>query len=319
MKKEFWSFVRIIQCQKTFLLLVFLLFFLPGESFYEQLRIKFPQSLVRNLDLGLPPVLAYHQRLSNKQAPFLTAKSAIVIDVSSRVVIFAKNPDFRLAPASTTKITTALVALDQYHLNDILTVPDADGVVGRIMGLERGERITVNNLLYGLLVQSANDAAFVLASEYPRGRKEFISLMDKKVAALGCTNTHFVDASGLDMENHYSTTRDLANLAVYAMKNPVFASMVKLPEIVVTDVDNQYQHDLKNTDKLIGKISGLRGVKTGWTENAGECLVSDIKRGSKEIVAVILGSEDRFGEMERLTKWVFDSYQWQKITLSNQN
>lgn len=312
-------FAHSIKKKNFFLLLFFFFFFLPGENFYEKLRIELKKPLVRGVEINLPEPPAYPINVTETKAPFLTAKSAVVIDVPSKVVILAKNPNFRLLPASTTKIMTALIVLENYKLDNVLVVPKLDDLIGRNMELLGGEKITVENLLYGLLVHSANDAALTLSSRYSGGIEEFICLMNKKANELGLFNTHFANISGIDQVNHYSTVRDLAHLAVYAMKNPIFSEMVSTSKVTVSDVDKNHWHDLENTNELIGEVDGLKGVKTGWTEKAGECLVSYIERNSRKIITVLLGSRDRFGETKKLIDWVFENYSWQEITPSTQD
>jgi len=271
------------------------------------------------MEIVLPQVTDYPVNTTGMKVPFLTARSAMVVDVPSRVVIFANNPDFRLPPASITKVMTALVVLENYKLDDVLTVPDVETVIGRNMGLEKGEEMTVENLLYGLLVHSANDAALTLVSGYPLGIEKFIFSMNEKAKELDLFNTHFANISGIDQANHYSTVRDLAHLATYAMGNPVFAKIVRTKKNVVTDVKKKHWHDLENTNELIGKISGLVGVKTGWTEEADECLISYVERNGRTIITVLLGSKDRFGETEKLIDWVFENYRWQEVTPSRKD
>lgn len=319
MKKNIQWFVRIIEQKKFFILALFLFFFLPGENFYEKLRLETREPLVKGIEANLPELSPYPVNNIGKKAPFLTAKSAIVIDIPSKVVLLEKNPNLRLPPASTTKIMTALIVLENYKLDDVLTVPKIDDLVGQNMELEGGERITVENLLYGVLVQSANDAALTLASNYSGRIEQFVYSMNRKANHLSLFNTHFANISGLDQANHYSTIYDLAQLATYAMKNPIFAKMVATPRIIVSDVEKKHWHKLENTNELIGKVFGVRGVKTGWTEKAGECLVSYIERNERRIIIVLLGSQDRFGETEKLVDWVFKNYRWQEVTLSTQS
>lgn len=312
-------FVSLAQEKHFFLLLILLFLFLPGENFYESLRLKFKESLVRKNEVVLPQLLDYPVNVKGARTLFLTAKSAIIVDVSSKVAIFTKEPHARLSPASTTKIMTALVALKNYELDDILTVSNLDSLIGRNMKLFEGEKISVESLLYGLLVHSANDAALTLASSYSSGIEEFIDSMNETANELGLFNTHFTDISGLDRPDHYSTVRDLAHLTAYAMEDSILARMVGVSGILVSDTSKKYWHKLETTNELIGKIPGLKGVKTGWTEKAGECLISYIERDNKKIIVVLLGSQDRFGETKKLIEWVFANYNWQEITLSTQD
>jgi D-alanyl-D-alanine carboxypeptidase (penicillin-binding protein 5/6) len=311
-------FIKVAKEKPLFLFLAILFLFLPGENFYERLRVEFKEPLVRGEEIVLPELTDYPVNVAGAKTLSLSAKSAIVVDVSSKVAIYAKNPAFHLLPASTTKMMTGLVVLENYDLDTVLTVPSLDEVVGRHMNLVAGEKMTVRNLLYGLLVHSANDAALTLASAYPSGKEEFIYAMEKKAKELGLINTHFANFIGLDQANHYSTVFELAQLAAYAMKNQIFAEMVKTAKMTVFDVTGEHQHDLENTNELIGGLPGVKGVKTGWTEGAGECLVAYVERNGREIITVLLGSRDRFGETARLIDWVFENFQWQEITSSTE-
>jgi len=186
-------------------------------------------------------------------------------------------------------------------------------VEGQKMGLVTGEEIMFSDLLNGLLIYSANDAAEVLASNHPGGRELFISLMNKKVNDLGLTNTHFSNPVGLDNGAQFTTTRDLVVVSKYAMKNPVFAGIVGTKEKIVKSVDGRFTHRLTNLNKLLGNVEGVIGVKTGWTENARENLVTEVNRGEKKVMIVVLGSSDRFGETTELINWIYENYSWEKV------
>jgi len=313
------KFFQAVQKKFFFIFLLVLLVFLPGESFYEKLRRQTDQPLIKSTAVDLPTAMPYPVNQTSQPAPFLTSKSVVVIDIPSKVVILRKEPDFRLAPASTTKMMTALTALEIYQLNDALIVPRMPKEIGRHMDLLPGEQMTVENLLYGVLVQSANDAALTLAANYDGGEKEFINLMNKKVKELSLKNTHFVNVTGFDDLNHYSTSYDLAHLALEVLQNPVLSQMVNIRKKIVTDISEIDQHQLETTNELMGEVLGLQGVKTGWTELAGECLVSYIKRDDREIIIVLLGSQDRFSETKNLINWVFNNHQWQDVIQSIQN
>lgn len=244
--------------------------------------------------------------------PVLSAQSVMAVDLTSGVTLYEKDPNKALLPASTTKIVTALVALDTYEPEQVLKVAKFN-VVGQKMGLVTGEDIKFIDLLNGLLIYSANDAAEVLAQNHPGGRDLFIALMNKKVKDLGLNNTHFSNPTGLDNGSQYSTTRDLIVVAKYSMKNPIFAEIVGTKEKIVKSVDGKFIHKLVNINKLLGNVDGIRGVKTGWTENARENLVVYVERNNRKIMTVVLGSSDRFGETKELVEWIFENYEWQEV------
>lgn len=264
----------------------------------------------------LPPPKPYPVNKEIYLTPDITAKSVIIIDVDSAVVLYQKNADLRLLPASTTKMMAAMIVMDNYSLSDILTVGDTK-VDGNTIKLIPGEQLTVESLLYGMLIGSGNDAAEVLAEHFPGGVSAFVEAMNKKAAEFKLDNTHFTNPMGLDGEDHYSTARDLANLATKVEENPVLAKIVSTPETVITDVSGQTKHVLKNTNELVGKDEGVKGVKTGWTENAGECLVAWVEKEGKKVVFVVLGSENRFQETESLVQWTFNNFEWKIIAPTN--
>lgn len=264
----------------------------------------------------LPPPKPYPVNKEIYLTPEVTAKSVIIIDVDSSVVLYQKNADLRLLPASTTKMMAAMVVMDNYSLSDILTVGDTK-VDGNTIKLIPGEQLTVESLLYGMLVGSGNDAAEVLAKHFPGGVPAFVEAMNEKATEFKLENTHFTNPVGLDGENHYSTARDLAKLAMRVEANPVLAKIVSTPETVITDVSGATKHPLKNTNELVGKVEGVKGVKTGWTENAGECLVAWVEKEGKNVVFVVLESENRFEETESLVQWAFNNFEWKIIAPTN--
>ena len=244
--------------------------------------------------------------------PIVSAQAALAIDLSSMTPLYEKNPDLTLLPASTTKIVTALVAMDYFQDNNILKV-DGFKTDGQKVGLVEGEEITAGNLLDALLIFSANDAAETLAQNYPGGVEGFIAAMNEKVKEYNLTNTYFDNPVGFDGNNHYSTARDLIRIAMIAMRNPHFAQRVNQKEKIITSVDGKIIHKIVSTNKLLGTVEGVSGVKTGWTENARENLVTYIERGDKKVMIALLGSQDRFGETKEIINWIFSNYEWKEV------
>lgn len=308
--KKFWhKLVARPELAFSFLLLLLVFFLLSGQGFYPRLVIS-PKKAAIPTPIELPQPAPYPLNVTGKPAPVLTAKSAVVIDGVSRVVLLAKSENARLLPASTTKVMTALVALETYKPDDVFEVKEV-GVEGTTMDLVSGEKITVENLLYGLLVASANDAAEVLASAYPGGREAFIAQMNQKAVQLRMLNTHFVNPTGIDAPGHFTTVADLTLLASEAVKNPLFSQIVSSKEITVTDVSGETAHELTNINELLGEVEGILGGKTGWTEAAGECLVTITEREGNRIITAVLGSQDRFGETKALIEWAFANHRWE--------
>lgn len=291
-----------------FLVIVFIFFLssqlISGFSFFSR-----RQGQVEGFRDLLPTPALYPVNQNLLPGPELSAKSVMILDADSGVTLFEKEPDLRLLPASTTKVMTGLIALEHYRPDQILTIGNSK-IDGSVIGLFLGEQLTVDNLLYGLLVGSGNDAAQVLAENFPQGVLGFVWAMNQKAKELGLKDTHFTNPAGLDEDNHYSTARDLALLTVTAVKNPVFARIVSTSGRTITDTTGEVTHYLQNTNELVLEMAEVKGVKTGWTQNAGECLVSLIEKNQRRIVVVLLGSSDRFGETKEIINWVFENFTW---------
>ena len=220
------------------------------------------------------------------------------MDGDSKTVLFSKNPQLRFSPASTTKIMTALTALNTFKPDDILTVKTATND-GSVLGLQEGEKITFENLLYALLLPSANDAALAIAQNYPGGETEFVKKMNENAKKYNLFNTHYEDPAGLLDDGDYTTPLDLARLASIALKNPEFAKIVSTKNKIITDVSGANIYPLDNLNKLLGS-DGVDGVKTGYTQEAGEVLVTSKMENGHAIILVVMLSSDRFLDTERL-------------------
>lgn len=224
------------------------------------------------------------------------------MDADSKIVLYSKNPDLRFSPASTTKLMTSLVALDYFKPQDILTVKIASRE-GSIIGLKVGEKLTLENLIYAMLLPSANDAAYVIAQNHPQGYAKFIDSMNKKANELVLLNTHFGDPAGLLDNQNYTTAFDLARLASFAVANPLIKKIVATREKYITDATGNFIYRLENLNELLG-IDGVNGVKTGYTEEAGQVLVTSKIEEGRTIIIVIMGSEDRFLDTQKLLELV---------------
>ncbi len=299
-------------------LVAFLLLLFPSTNIYStNLTSNSVESAKKPIDLPAPPL--YPVNIGNIYPDYLTAEGVTIEDLHSGVILYSKNPDSQLSPASTTKIATALVALDHYSLDDVLTVKTVEHTKN-VMGLVPDEKITFESLLYGLLVDSANDAAYTIAENYTGGVDSFVGAMNKKAQDLHLNNTHFTNPIGFDDANHYTTASDLTKLASVALRNKTISKIVGTRAITVSDVSFTYFHDLRNVNQLLGEIPGVAGVKTGYTENAAECLVTLVRRDNNEVLTVVLRSSDRFKETANLISWVFQNYKWVDIKkLQNNN
>lgn len=222
------------------------------------------------------------------------AFSYIVFEKNSRVTVASKNSELRLLPASTAKIMTALVALEQYSLADILTAHDLYRVPGSKMGLTEGEKMKVDNLLYGLLLPSGNDAAYVLAQSYPGGVSGFVAKMNEKARVLHLENTNFIDPAGYE-DGNIASASDLARLGAAAVESQVLRKIVTTPRATVYDVSLSQSHTLSNLNQLL-EISGVIGIKTGFTDEAGGVLVTAYTSEGGTYILVVMRSTDRFAD-----------------------
>jgi len=248
--------------------------------------------------------------------PEITASGVVVLDIDSGVYLYKRNETVPLSPASTTKLLTALVALDNYNLDDVVTIGQMN-IDGQSMGLIPGERITVENLLYGALIYSGNDAAWALSDYYPGGEPKFVEAMNVKAGQLHLTHSTFTNPVGYDDPDHKMTPLDLALLGEAALNNKTIAKMVAIPQITISDVTHTYFHQLKNVNELLGKIPGVGGIKTGWTEEAGENLITLVERNGHRVIIVTLHSMDRFSDTSKLIDWVFANYRWEELKPSD--
>lgn len=293
-----------------FAVLFFLLLTLPPQNAYSFRAVT--EEFIPKTELPLPTPALLPEMILQTDPPLLSAEGVVVIDLPSGVTLYEKNPDEKLLPASTTKIMTALVSLEVYQLSDIVRVRTVIGE-GQVMGLVPGETITVENLLYGILVHSANDAAYALAENHPEGVVGFVAKMNQKTTELHLINTHFTNPIGFDDAAHFTTARDLARLSRVALQHPVIKKIAAVPQITVSDTLYTQFHPLKNVNELVGKIPGVGGLKTGWTLYAGQSVVTTISRNGHQVLFVVLKSADRFGETEQLIGWVFTNFRWKDL------
>lgn len=234
--------------------------------------------------------------------PAITAKAALLADASTGHVLLASHADDPLPPASTTKIMTALLVLERADPDALVTVP-AEALIGEAsMGLTPGERLTVRDLLYGLLLASGNDAAVTLASHVAGSPDAFVALMNQRAAELGLRASHFANPHGLDAPNHVMSAADLLTVTRAALAYDLFAAIVATPQTRVAG------HLLVNRNELLTTYPGADGVKTGTTDAAGECLVASASRSGLRAIAVILGSRDRYADSRALLDHYFQHY-----------
>ena len=254
---------------------------------------------------------------STSYSPSINSRAAIVIDRNSKKILYGKNENTRRAMASTTKIMTALVVIENTDLNNIVAISKkAAGTGGSRLKLKTGDKISVKDLLYGLMLKSGNDCAVALA-EYTGGSIEnFANMMNEKAIRLNLLNTHFITPHGLDKEEHYTTAYELAIITDYALNNPIFSKIVntKVANITINDKNRT----IANTNELLGNLEGVYGVKTGFTNGAGRCLVTSVKRDNMDIICIVLGADtknDRTKDSVKLIEYSFKNYE--TVSLNN--
>jgi len=241
----------------------------------------------------------------------MTATSMILIEASTGKVIYEKNAESRQYPASTTKMMTLLLAIENGNLDDTITVDaKAAATEGSSMHLETNDQLNLKDLVTGMMMASGNDATVVVADYLAGSVKDYAAYMTEKAQTIGATNTHFANSSGLPDSDHYSTAHDLARIAAYGYKNPVFREIVGTKEKEIQwKVPPTKKIKFKNTNDLLGLYPGANGMKTGYTEAAGECLVASAERNGVNLIAVIMHAADdkRFIEATKLLDYGFNN------------
>lgn len=221
--------------------------------------------------------------------------SEIVLEVGSGRILFEKHADEKMYPASTTKILTAICVIENANLQEKITVPKAAvGIEGSSIYLREGEILSVEELLYGLMLRSGNDAATALALHVGKSIDNFAELMNETARKIGAGNSNFVNPHGLPNDNHYVTAKDLARITAYALKNDDFKKIVSTKKIEISNGDMPYKRLLVNKNKMLFECEGATGVKTGYTKKAGRCLVSSCERNGMELVSVVLNCPSMF-------------------------
>lgn len=294
-----------MKIRHVLLIFIFTLFFLfyPGSHHYIEL-FSFNRELFSAQSRNISHTVVSMPYVINPSiSPSMTAEGVYGVELTSFTPIFEKNIHGHFFPASTVKIITALVAVDVYQLDEVLTVHRVI-TEGQKMGLVVGERITLENLLYGLLVHSGNDAAYVLADNYKGGYDAFISAMNKKARDINMSDSVFKNPAGLDDFGQYTSPYDLSLAGRALLKNNALAKIVSIKSITVSDVDFKYFHQLDNVNKLLGEIPGIGGLKTGYTEEAGENLITFYKKNGHTFLIVILKSSNRFEDTKQMVSWI---------------
>ena len=242
--------------------------------------------------------------LAAQQGPTLSAPAYLLYDVDGEQLLLAHNAAAALPPASLTKLMTALLVLEKGDLQAVVTVQGSDLVGGSAMGLQAGERRTVEELLWGLLIASGNDAATALARYTAGSVAAFVTQMNERAAQLGLTQTHYANPHGLDAEGHVSSVADLLRLVQRTWDYPLFRQIVGTASTTIAG------HALRNTNELLGTYTGANGIKTGTTDRGGECLIAGFQHNGHQIFGIVLGSSDRYADMRALDGYYQATYHW---------
>ncbi len=242
-------------------------------------------------------------------APSIHAQAAAVIDVTSGRLLYSLHGDDELPIASLTKIMTAIVAIEHGNLSDMVKVgKNAYGKEGSSLYLHLGEEMSLENMLYGLMLRSGNDAATAIAEHVGGSEEGFVYLMNEKAKLLGLTHTHFQNPHGLDAEGHYSSANDLAKLTSYALKNPHFKEIVRTPSKTAPNPNDPWDYKWLNKNKMLRFYDGADGVKTGYTKTARRCLVSSATRNGQQIAVVTLNDGDDWNDHRKLLDYGFANF-----------
>lgn len=275
--------------------------------FYPQKTVQKYQ--VELYDLDNIPVLKSKEFFLDDLS--LSATAVYAIDLSSMTVLYEKDSQKVLHPASTSKMMTALVALDTFNLDEELLVGKEATVSGNKLALKEGNSMTVQDLLAALLIFSANDSAYVLANHDELGLDNFVNKMNQKANDLGLTQTHFVNPAGFDDPGQTSTARDLTIIARELLRHQQLKELVAMQHQQISGPN--WSYDLYNSNQLLGQIQGVTGVKTGTTQLAGEVLVTLIERDGHQILITLMNSQDRYQDTSKLIAWILNNYEWKKL------
>ncbi len=239
----------------------------------------------------------------------LSSTAEIVIELNSGRILHEKNCYEKKYMASTTKILTAITIIDNCNVSDIVTVTkETVGVEGSSIYLEVGEKLSVKELLYGLMLRSGNDCAETLAVYCSGSIKEFANLMNKTAKTIGANDSNFTNPHGLHDNNHYTTAYDLALISRYAMKNEIFREIVGKKSVIIPHITQKYDRKLINKNKMLTEFEGSNGIKTGYTKKAGRCLVSSCIRDGMELICVVLNCPPMFERSKELLSQNFGNY-----------
>lgn len=293
-----------MKTKKIFLIFIIIIFFIPLQCFADDESFEDTptfSSIVESIETS---------STDTSKIPDINARHAIILDRNSKQMLYGKKENETCKMASTTKIMTAIIVIENSRLNDLVTISvKSANTGGSRLGLSKDDKITVENLLYGLMMKSGNDAAVALAEHVAGSTENFALMMNNKARKLNLSSTNFVTPHGLDNDDHYTTAFDLARLSDYALQNEQFAKIVRTQTYTI--MINGYPKTISNTNELLGNFEGIYGVKTGFTNGANRCLATSCKRGDLDVICVVLGCDtkkDRTRDSVKLLNYVFNNY-----------
>ncbi|OGE83252.1 MAG: hypothetical protein A3B10_01185 [Candidatus Doudnabacteria bacterium RIFCSPLOWO2_01_FULL_44_21] len=282
--------------------------FFPRTS-QDSLRAGIVSGSISNISSN--QVITAPEIATNITPPNLSAKAALVYDLGSGSILYSKNLDEKLPIASLTKLMTALIVAGHVGFEDIVSIRKNDQtIIGASMGLMVGEKIQVQNLLRGMLISSSNDAALALANFTATTPEAFVQMMNDRAVSLGLTATKFANPIGWDSDDNYSNTLDLVKISQEFLKDPMLSEIVQTKETVVASVDGKYVHKLLTTNKLLLENPEIRGIKTGFTSKALGNLMILSDYNNRQIITIVLGSQNREVDSQELLNWTLRAYKW---------
>jgi len=260
------------------------------------------------------PAMGQERQEAVEEIPGVSSSAAVLMDRESKRVLYGKNQDLRRPMASITKIMTAVLALEKGDLQSQVTVSEkAASTGGSSVNLEKGEEKTLEELLYGLMLRSGNDAAVAIAEHLGGSIEEFAMMMTRKARDIGAKNTSFKNPHGLHHVEHYTTALDMALITSYAMENKIFYRISSSPWAVISWPDREWDRILRNQNRLLHMYEGADGVKTGWTSPAGRCFVGSATRDERQLIVVVLNAPEMYEDAQRLLDYGFQYYSREKL------
>ncbi len=282
--------------QLGLIVIVIFVIFLTVHNLNQQYENTIKEHELYRLDYRVK--LSTYPLMNSYTIPDISASAAIITDADSQIVLHAKNPNLRFSMASTAKIMTAVVALDYFQENSVLTIYTPK-IEGSNLGFQQGEKYYFKDLLFAMFLPSSNEAAYAISQNYPGGSEAFVTKMNEKARELNLSNTYFKDPAGLDDDSNYSTVSDMSRLASLIVKNKLLADITATKQKDIYDVTGKRQIQLTNLNKLLG-IDGVNGIKTGTTEGAGQVLVTSKVENGHTFIVVVMKSKQRFTDTRAL-------------------